>query len=130
MILYLSCFLTWCRPWHERWMIGLCPHYHLHESRKRRLGQKNDFNELFKKSRNKNLKKIISKDVDKKLEPHRLRTFLKQIFALFNVRGPFRTFLYQRVRNVRFSENLTGFVFLKHPFWDSPFWFITDDLRS
>ena len=34
---------------------------------------------------------------------------------------------YQRVRNVCFSENLTCFVFLKHPFWDSPFCLITDD---
>ena len=35
---------------------------------------------------------------------------------------------YQRVRNVRFSENLACFVFLKHPFWDLPFCFITDEL--
>ena len=28
--------------------------------------------------------------------------------------------------NVCFSENLTCFVFLKHPFWDSPFCLITD----
>ena len=31
------------------------------------------------------------------------------------------------VRNVRFSENLTCFVFMKHPFWDSLFCLITDD---
>ena len=48
-----------------------------------------------------------------------------------------RTFLaswyaraYQGVRNVRFSENLACFVFLKHPFWDSPFCLITDDLSD
>ena len=35
---------------------------------------------------------------------------------------------YQGVRNVRFSENLGCFVFLKHPFWDSPFYLITDEL--
>ena len=35
---------------------------------------------------------------------------------------------YQRVRNFRFLENLTCFVFLKHPFWDSPFCLITDYL--
>ena len=35
---------------------------------------------------------------------------------------------YQRIINVRFSENLTCFVFLKHPFWDSPFCLITDEL--
>ena len=28
---------------------------------------------------------------------------------------------YQGVINVRFSENVTCFVFLKHPFWDSSF---------
>ena len=33
------------------------------------------------------------------------------------------------VRNIRFSENLTCFVFLKHPFWDSCFCLITDDLH-
>ena len=33
-----------------------------------------------------------------------------------------------RVRNIRFLENLACFVFLKHPFWDSPFCLITDDL--
>ena len=27
-----------------------------------------------------------------------------------------------------FSENLACFVFLKHPFWDSPFCLITDDM--
>ena len=27
---------------------------------------------------------------------------------------------YQGVRNVRFLENLACFIFLKHPFWDSP----------
>ena len=40
----------------------------------------------------------------------------------------FRTCAYQGVRNVRFSENLTCFVFLKHMFWNSPFCLITDDL--
>ena len=29
-----------------------------------------------------------------------------------------------------FSENSTCFVFLKHPFWDSPFCFITNELLS
>ena len=28
---------------------------------------------------------------------------------------------YQGLRNVSFSENLVCFVFLKYPFWDSPF---------
>ena len=34
--------------------------------------------------------------------------------------------VYQGVRNVHFSENLACFVFLKHPFWDSPFCLTTD----
>ena len=33
------------------------------------------------------------------------------------------------VKNVRFSENLACFVFLKHPFWDSLFYLITDDIK-
>ena len=36
------------------------------------------------------------------------------------------SYLLIRIRNVRFSENLACFVFLKHPFWDSPFCLITD----
>ena len=35
---------------------------------------------------------------------------------------------YQGVINTRFSENLACFVFLKPPFWDSPFCLITDEL--
>ena len=38
-----------------------------------------------------------------------------------------RTCAYQGVRNVRFSENLTWFIFLKYPFWDSPFCLVTDE---
>ena len=34
------------------------------------------------------------------------------------------------LRNVLFSENLTCFVFSKHPFWDSPFGFITDVIQN
>ena len=37
-------------------------------------------------------------------------------------------YAYQGLRNVRFSENLACFVFLLPPFWDSPFYFITDKL--
>ena len=33
---------------------------------------------------------------------------------------------YQGVKNDCFSKNLTSFVFLKHPFWDSVFCLITD----
>ena len=29
-----------------------------------------------------------------------------------------------------FSENLACFIFLKHPFWYSPFYLITDDLTN
>ena len=38
------------------------------------------------------------------------------------------TCAYQGVKNVRFSENSTCFVFLKPPFWDSLFCLITDKL--
>ena len=34
----------------------------------------------------------------------------------------------QSTLNVRFSENLACLVFLKHPFWDSPFCLISDEL--
>ena len=37
---------------------------------------------------------------------------------------------YQEVRYVRFSENLACFLFLEHPFWDSHFCLITDDLNN
>ena len=47
---------------------------------------------------------------------------------------PHLTFLtyvcYLGVRNVRFSENLSCYVFLKHPFWDSPFCLITNALAD
>ena len=32
--------------------------------------------------------------------------------------------------NVCFSENVACFVFLKHPFWDSPFCLVTDELKD
>ena len=41
-----------------------------------------------------------------------------------------RACVYQGIRNVRFSENLACFVFLKHLFWDSHFWLITDKLNE
>ena len=41
-----------------------------------------------------------------------------------------RTCAYQGVKNIHFSENLVSFLFLKHPLWDSPFCFITDDLST
>ena len=37
---------------------------------------------------------------------------------------------YQGVRNDRFSENLACFVFLKHPFWDSPYCLVTNKVSS
>ena len=40
------------------------------------------------------------------------------------------TFMYQGVRNVRFSENLACFFLLKHPFWDLLFCLITDYILS
>ena len=47
----------------------------------------------------------------------------------FKVRLPYsRMCSYQGVKNVHFSENLACFVFLKPPFWDSPFCLITNVL--
>ena len=40
-----------------------------------------------------------------------------------------RTCVYQGVRNIRFSKNLMCFVFLQHPFLDSPFCRIIDELN-
>ena len=37
---------------------------------------------------------------------------------------------HQGVRNFSFLENFACFDFLKHPFWDLPFWLTTDDLIS
>ena len=38
------------------------------------------------------------------------------------------TCAYQGVRNIHFSGNFVCFVFLKHPFWDSPFCLINEKL--
>ena len=54
----------------------------------------------------------------------------RQIFRKTNISYPpirTRTFAYQGVRNVRFSENLGCFAFLKHFFWDSPFCRMTEE---
>ena len=56
----------------------------------------------------------------------------RQVFRKTNISYPLirtRTCAYQGVRNVRFSENLACFVFLKHPFLDSSFCLITDDVQ-
>ena len=49
----------------------------------------------------------------------------RQIFRKTNISYPLCA--YQGVRNIRFSEIVACFVFLKHPFWDSSFWLITED---
>ena len=57
----------------------------------------------------------------------------RQIFRKTNISYSLirtSTCAYQGVRNVHFLENLACFVFLKHPFWDSPFCLITDELWS
>ena len=57
----------------------------------------------------------------------------RQIFRKTNISYPrihTRTCAYQWVRNVCFSENLAHFVFLKHPFWDSHFCVITDEMTK
>ena len=53
----------------------------------------------------------------------------RQIFRKTKISYPLirtRTCAYQRLRNCGFSENLACFVFLKHPFWDSTLFVITD----
>ena len=50
----------------------------------------------------------------------------RHIFRKNNIFQP----LIRTVKNVRFSENLTCFIFLKFPFWDPPFCLITDELAS
>ena len=40
-----------------------------------------------------------------------------------------RTCAYQGARNVCFPKNVLCFVFLKHPYWDSPFCLITNKLK-
>ena len=62
--------------------------------------------------------------------------FKKTKYAKFSEKQKFFTpwythiHAYQGVRNVHFTENLVCFVFLKHPFWDSPFCLITDKLEE
>ena len=46
------------------------------------------------------------------------------------VKDVFRKICVSGGKNIRFSVNFTCFVFLKHPFWDSPFCLITDDFIS
>ena len=50
-----------------------------------------------------------------------------QIFRKTNISYPL---ICIRVPPVHFWENFACFVFLKHPFWDSPFYLITDDYLS
>ena len=57
--------------------------------------------------------------------------FKKTKHAKFSKKRIFltRTCAYQGARNIRFSENLACFVFLKHSFWDSAFCLITDEIQ-
>ena len=53
----------------------------------------------------------------------------RQTFRKTNISYPLictRRCAYHGVRNVCFSKNLACFVFLEHPFWNSPFCLITD----
>ena len=51
-------------------------------------------------------------------------------YVKFSEKPTFLTPWYAHVgdKKCSFWKNLTCFVFLRHPFWDSPFWLITDDL--
>ena len=65
----------------------------------------------------------------------RNRFFKKIKHAKFSEKRTFlilHTCAYQGVRNVCFffSENLACFIFLKHPFQDSPLCLIIDDMRQ
>ena len=53
----------------------------------------------------------------------------KQVFQENKARQIFRktNISYPLIRTRKISENLAYFVFLKHPFWDSPFCLITDE---
>ena len=61
--------------------------------------------------------------------------FKKTKHAKFSKKRTFLTFhahvrvhsAYQWLRNVHFPENFTCLVFLKQPFWDSPFYLITSE---
>ena len=70
------------------------------------------------------------------------RSFLSKFWAVVDL-GNFKTCKYSKSYrifekhgnglfwgNVRFSENLMCFVFMKHPFWDSPFCLITDITKT
>ena len=53
----------------------------------------------------------------------------RQIFRKTKISNPLipiRKWAYQEVRNSCFSENFPYFILLKQPFWDSPFYLITD----
>ena len=58
-----------------------------------------------------------------------LSTLQDGVQKVYQKRGEGRTCVYQWVKNIRFSENLTSFVFSKHLFWDSPFCLITNELK-
>ena len=53
---------------------------------------------------------------------------LSNISSVIRQKANLKTYAYQGVRIVCFSENLARFVFLKHPFWHSLFCLITNDL--
>ena len=75
--------------------------------------------------------KFSIKDFFSKCDQIWKKTKHTNIFRKRNVFYPLiiPTCTYQWVRNIRFSENLACFVFLKHPFWDLHFCLITDQLN-
>ena len=73
---------------------------------------------------------FVGNKVKRWISKRRWQEKARQMFRKTNIFYPLirtRMCAYQGVRNVCFSENLTCFVFLLPPFWDSPFCFITDE---
>ena len=54
--------------------------------------------------------------------------FKRQVVKIVGSKAKGRMCAYHEVRNVCVSEILACFAFLKHPFWDSPFCLITDEI--
>ena len=78
------------------------------------------------------LQKIANSSITRQKGQSQNGCFKKTKHAKTNIFYPdMQTYVaYQGIKNVRFSENLTRFVFFKHPFWDSIFCLTTDKLTK